>query len=67
MSTTNTVTWMRGNEAEQIEHLAEACPFCGKLALTRLPTWEQAKQKDGTNVVCNPALDGCNQGFEVRS
>lgn len=40
-----------------------ACSCCGAKALTRLPTRLLAKQPDGTNIVCNPAHGGCNQGF----
>jgi hypothetical protein len=50
---------------EDVERIDVLCPMCGALAITRLPSWEQAKQDDETNAVCNPALDGCNHGFAM--
>ncbi len=41
-----------------------ACPMCQRLALVRLPPSLLALETDGTNVVCHPALGGCNHGFE---
>lgn len=67
----NTVHWMTKKNGEvvgeDVLQLEQACPFCGKRALTMLPTWELAKQPDATNAVCNPALGGCNHGFEVAA
>lgn len=41
------------------------CPMCQRVALVRLPQSLLAFETDGTNVVCHPALGGCNHGFEA--
>lgn len=63
------ITWIAKLDgqvvSEQVARHPAPCPMCSKRALTGLPSWELAKQTDGTNIVCNPGLGGCNHGFEV--
>lgn len=60
-----TVTWILEGKAYECKIAPGACPLCGALdAVTELPPPLRAKQPDKTTHVCNPALDGCNHGFE---
>lgn len=47
--------------------LKNQCLVCGKKGtITGLPAPIWQRQPDNTNVICNPFLEGCNQGFFVE-
>lgn len=59
------IRWNIGKQTWECMVLPNDCPLCKKPAtLVALPLPELEKQPDGTNVVCHPALGGCNHGFD---
>lgn len=64
-TTKKTLIWVVNSRSYVCEVLPEPCPACGKFSLTGLPDPIRRAQPDNTNVVCNPALKGCNQGYEL--
>lgn len=60
-----TCMWLIGGKTFETLISQSPCQFCGKLTVTALPPPLLAKQPDNTTHVCNPALGGCNHGFEI--
>lgn len=59
--------WIFGKKTFTVPILKNPCPICKREgALMGLPPPLLKKQKDGTNIVCNPALGGCNHGFKGK-
>lgn len=40
------------------------CPVCFQVALVKLPVEIAATQSDGTTMLCDPRIGGCNLGFK---
>lgn len=62
---TEHINWVIDGTVHKCAKLPLPCPMCGKHSLAALPPPLLVQQPDETNVVCMPALGGCNQGFEV--
>lgn len=62
-TSTRGFVWFVKGKAYDCVILPRNCPKCGVHALVGLPKPVIKAQPDETNIVCHPAIGGCNHGF----